>query len=164
MKTRTGVLFLAAMGLSACGSTPTDRGLSGAGIGATTGAVLGAVTGMSVVQGVVLGAAAGGLTGALTRKDQINLGEPAWKQHGTATSTSHDSAARPVAAADNQTVRDIQIALARAGLYRGPVDGISGPQTQAAIRAYEQQQGLLVDGRATPPLLEHMRQHHLADR
>ena len=59
---------------------------------------------------------------------------------------------------------DIQIALARAGLYRGPADGISGPQTRAAIRAYEKQQGLPVNGRATPALLEHMRQNHLADR
>jgi hypothetical protein len=152
-------MLLAAMGLSACGSTPADRGLSGAGIGATTGAVLGAVTGMSVVQGVVLGAAAGGLTGALTRKDQINLGEPAWKQHRTAA-----SAAPAAAAPGNRTVLDIQVALARAGLYHGPADGLSGPKTRAAIRAYQRQNGLLVDGRASAALLAHLRQRHLADR
>jgi hypothetical protein len=35
------------------------------------------------------------------------------------------------------TVVEVQSRLARAGYYHGPIDGIMGPQTRRAIRAYE---------------------------
>jgi len=35
------------------------------------------------------------------------------------------------------TVVEVQRGLARAGYYRGAIDGIMGPQTRRAIRAYE---------------------------
>ena len=44
------LLLAAALGLSACGSTTGDRGLSGAGIGAAAGTALGAVTGLGIVE------------------------------------------------------------------------------------------------------------------
>jgi hypothetical protein len=34
-------------------------------------------------------------------------------------------------------VLEVQRGLARAGYYHGPIDGIMGPQTRRAIRAYE---------------------------
>ncbi len=34
-------------------------------------------------------------------------------------------------------VVEVQSRLARAGYYHGPIDGIMGPQTRRAIRAYE---------------------------
>jgi hypothetical protein len=58
--------------LSACGTDPTDRGLSGAGFGAGIGVLGGPV-------GVVVGAAAGAAAGAMTRPDQIDLGKPVWR-------------------------------------------------------------------------------------
>jgi hypothetical protein len=74
------VAALAALSLSACGTSQTDRGLSGAGIGAATGAVIGGVTGGSVGTGAVVGAVVGGVVGATTTKDDINLGKPIWKK------------------------------------------------------------------------------------
>jgi len=145
---------IAAIVLSGCGSTPQERGASGAGLGAGAGAVIGAVTGVGVVHSAVIGALAGGLTGAVTTKDQINMGEPAWKRGQTAQPVAAAGPA-PVAGGDS-TVRNIQAALAHAGYYGGPIDGVSGPKTQAAIRAYQKQHGLLVDGRPTPELLTHM--------
>ncbi len=73
--------FLAAIAflLAACGSTPQDRVLSGAGLAAAGGAVLGVVTGLTIVQGVVIGAAAGGLVGFFTDQGTIDLGKPLWK-------------------------------------------------------------------------------------
>lgn len=71
---------LAALSLSACGTSQTDRGLSGAGIGAATGAVIGGVTGGSVGTGAVVGAVVGGVVGVTTTKDDINLGKPIWKK------------------------------------------------------------------------------------
>ncbi len=139
---------VAAIILSGCGTTPTERTTSGAGIGAAAGAVVGAVTGLSVAQGAVLGAVAGGATGALTKKEQVNLGEPAWKQTNYSDQVP----------AGHQTVRDIQAQLLRLGLYDGRLDGLNGPQTRGAIRAYQQQRGLVVDGVASPQLLSYMTQ------
>ena len=72
--------MLATLTMAACGTSPTDRGLTGAGIGAATGAVIGGVTGGSVGTGAVIGAVAGGVIGATTTKDDINLGDPPWKK------------------------------------------------------------------------------------
>ena len=58
MSTRISILMVVAtLLLSACGTTPGDRGLSGAGIGA-----------------------AGALTGMATSPNAVNLGKPAWEQ------------------------------------------------------------------------------------
>jgi osmotically inducible lipoprotein OsmB len=64
--------------LAGCGSSTTDRALSGAGIGAGAGAATGAVTGGSVLGGAVLGGAAGAAAGGLTDEDDIDLGDPFW--------------------------------------------------------------------------------------
>lgn len=64
---------LCALLLSACGSTPGERALSGGAIGAGAGAATGALTGGSVLGGAVIGGAAGAATGALTDEDDIDL-------------------------------------------------------------------------------------------
>ena len=61
------------LALGACGSSRSDRALSGAGIGAGIGALGGAVTGGSPWTGAIVGGAAGAATGALTDKDDINF-------------------------------------------------------------------------------------------
>ncbi|MDR0840151.1 MAG: peptidoglycan-binding protein [Christensenellaceae bacterium] len=43
-------------------------------------------------------------------------------------------------------VRMAQTALARAGFSPGTIDGIFGPNTQAAVRAFQKAKGLTVDG------------------
>lgn len=50
-------------------------------------------------------------------------------------------------------VEAVQGALRDRGLYAGPVDGVSGPQTAAAIRAFEAASGRLQTGKATAPIL-----------
>ena len=59
--------------LAACGDTKTERGLSGAGIGAGVGAAGAALTGGSVLGGALIGGAAGAATGILTDEDDIDL-------------------------------------------------------------------------------------------
>ncbi len=71
--------IVAALALSACGETKSDRALSGAAIGAGAGAVGGAVLGGNPIGGAVLGGAAGAAAGALTDKDDVNLGKPVWR-------------------------------------------------------------------------------------
>jgi len=144
---RNAIVLASALVLGACGTTPQERGLSGAGVGAGAGAIVGAVTGLSVLQGALLGATAGGLTGALTNKDQINLGEPTWKKSGSSASAGDPA---------DQTIASIQSGLARLGYDPGQVDGAFGPKTERAIRRYQLDHGLLVDGRPTPELAAHI--------
>jgi len=51
-------------------------------------------------------------------------------------------------------VQAVQAALRDAGLYGGAVDGIAGPQTSAAILAFEERAGRNPVGAATPDLLD----------
>ena len=53
-------------------------------------------------------------------------------------------------------VARVQARLARAGYYAGPIDGVMGPRTRYAIRAYEYRHGLPVDGRIDGRLLARM--------
>jgi peptidoglycan hydrolase-like protein with peptidoglycan-binding domain len=70
----------------------------------------------------------------------------------------------PAASLDPQElVREIQLALAERGLDPGPADGVIGPSTRDAIRAYQAAVGLPVDGRATAALLEDLRARPLAE-
>jgi LysM repeat protein len=48
----------------------------------------------------------------------------------------------------NPQTAGLQVALRAQGLYRGPIDAISGPETVAAVRAFQQQEGLRVTGLA----------------
>ena len=50
----------------------------------------------------------------------------------------------------------VQSRLARMGYYRGPIDGIMGPETSFAIRAYERDHGLRMDGSINGPLMRSM--------
>ena len=65
--------MIAAALLAGCGTTPGDRTLSGAGIGAGIGLLAGP-------PGVLVGAAIGGAGGAVTDPDAVNLGTPVWRR------------------------------------------------------------------------------------
>lgn len=150
---RATLVAVCAVALGACGSLPEDRAISGAGIGAGAGAALGAVTGMSVATGALIGTAAGALTGVLTDQGQVNLGTPVWKRD------QQQAASAPVAAPAGHgasTVAAIQQQLNRLGYDAGSADGLAGPRTSAAIRQYQRDHKLLIDGRATPELFNHM--------
>jgi peptidoglycan hydrolase-like protein with peptidoglycan-binding domain len=47
----------------------------------------------------------------------------------------------------------VQRRLARAGYYRGAIDGVIGEGTRRAVAAYERNNGLSVDGRIDRQLL-----------
>lgn len=60
----------------------------------------------------------------------------------------------PVLAQNSGTVRDAQQALKDKGLYDGPVDGLNGPMTHAAVRKFQQQQNITPDGRIGPRTMD----------
>ena len=73
--------------LSACGTTQSDRALSGGLLGAGTGAVIGSVTG-SAVNGAIFGGLGGAALGALSSPRVLNLGKPLWR-HASASHRHH---------------------------------------------------------------------------
>lgn len=60
----------------------------------------------------------------------------------------------PAMAQGHAAIRDVQQALKDKGFDPGPVDGVNGPATKAAIRKYQQQQNLDEDGRLGPKTMD----------
>lgn len=58
--------------------------------------------------------------------------------------------------AQQALVAQVQEYLMLTGAYAGPADGITGPNTENAVKAYQAANGLPVDGRVTQSLLNHM--------
>jgi len=54
------------------------------------------------------------------------------------------------ASAGSADIAALQVAMRGVGLYPHPIDGISGPWTQGAVRTFQAQHGLTVDGIAGP--------------
>lgn len=52
------------------------------------------------------------------------------------------------------SVSEVQSALARAGYYRGTIDGSLGPATRNALKRYQRDQGLAITGRIDRPAIE----------
>jgi osmotically inducible lipoprotein OsmB len=67
------MLAIGSLTLSACGTSPGCRALTGAGIGAAGGAVVGALAGAPLT-GAAVGAVGGAAVGGLTTSNQINAG------------------------------------------------------------------------------------------
>lgn len=61
------------------------------------------------------------------------------------------------AANPDEIVRAVQDELKQIGFYSGPLDGLSGPQTQASIAAFERQAGRPETGQASVDLLVEIR-------
>jgi lipoprotein-anchoring transpeptidase ErfK/SrfK len=55
-----------------------------------------------------------------------------------------------------QTVFEAQLALARLGISPGSLDGLTGPQTRAALRAFQQEEQLPVTGELDAPTKERL--------
>ena len=155
MKTR--ILGAAALGLmvAACGTDPQERVAGGAAAGAATGAGVGALGGpVGALAGAGIGAAAGATTGAATDPSQVNLGRPLWEDPevrvpGTRTAQAGGGGR---SAADPQT-RQLQQALRDRGFDPGPIDGINGPQTRAAVMDYQRANNMEATGRPSQQML-----------
>ena len=92
---------------------------------------------------------------------------PPYPAHPEAYPAPATAPPAPAAASPSATVGVVEVAMVRevqADLQRrsydiGSVDGLLGPRTRAAIRQYQQRNGLLVDGMTSPALRDHMRSH-----
>ncbi len=66
----------------------------------------------------------------------------------------------PAFSQGSQSVRDAQQALKDKGFDPGPVDGVRGAKTRAAVRAYQTKQNLNADGRLGPKTLDSLGVQH----
>jgi peptidoglycan hydrolase-like protein with peptidoglycan-binding domain len=63
---------------------------------------------------------------------------------------------------EGPALRDIQAQLQAHGFKPGPIDGVLGPKTCTAVRAYQKAAGLPIDGVIDPKLQNHM--HFIAKK
>ncbi|MDZ7854070.1 MAG: peptidoglycan-binding protein [Halomonas sp.] len=86
--------------------------------------------------------------------------ETASSSQSTPASTQATTASRPAieTLSDRQGVAEIQRELNRLGYDAGPADGLMGSRTRSAIRQYQTDAGLAVNGHATSDLLKRLRQ------
>ena len=70
--------------------------------------------------------------------------------HDASINSAEDAARRAL-------LRDLQAALSQLGFYDGPVDGLDGPRTHAAVSTYQKAHGLDDTGEASYRLLQHVR-------
>jgi hypothetical protein len=73
--------LIGALALSACGTTPGDRAVSGGLLGAGAGAAVGSLAG-NAGAGAVIGGLGGAAVGAATDPCTLNLGDPFWRDNG----------------------------------------------------------------------------------
>ena len=117
-----------------------DRSEKGTAVGATGGALAGAVVGGPV--GAVVGAGVGGYAG-----HHQGFGDADNRARARTTRAGSVTAAPPAEAMyDTQLVRSAQQSLNDRGFNAGPVDGQWGPNTQAAVRDFQQANGLAQTG------------------
>lgn len=140
-----GIIAVVALGAltAACGTDTQQRaasgGLTGLGVGALVGGPIGAIVGGAV-------GAAGGW--AMPEGAETLALNAIHKEKSVSTTALNDvglgsgAASGSSQASQGRLVRDAQNELQHEGLYRGPVDGILGPETKQAIAAYQAREGL----------------------
>ncbi|MFV2091515.1 MAG: peptidoglycan-binding protein [Hyphomicrobiales bacterium] len=123
--------------------------------GAILGAGVAAISKGNVGTGALVGAGAGVLLGASRRPAPYYAPRRAYRPPPHVAPRPY----RPVVVLPrvSQLVADIQYSLTNLGYDPGPVDGLMGPGTRAAVRAYQRDAGLLITGRISKQLLKHIR-------
>ena len=124
-----------------------DRSEKGTAVGATGGALAGAVVAGPV--GAVVGAGVGGYAG-----HHQGFGDADDHRGGSVTSRPANDlrAGTPPADAmyDAQLVRSVQQSLNDRGFHAGAEDGQWGPNTEAAVREFQQANGIAQTGDLDP--------------
>jgi len=88
----------------------------------------------------------------VARVQQINLQSTGRKMGPDSRNQGDARSVNP----EQTLIAQVQEYLKLTGFYRGTADGIYGPRTQEAIKAYQKQNGLTVDGQVTKELLRTM--------
>lgn len=124
--------------------------------GAFGGAIIGGlITGRT--GGAVAGAVIGGLAGGAYEAEKRRNWRARRGRHTRQYRQSTQRRYRRPAPRRSGLVIEVQKELVVLGHDPGPVDGLVGARTSAAVREYQARHNLLTDGRISPQLLDHMR-------
>ncbi len=85
------------------------------------------------------------------------VGADPGQQRGSRDAGRFGDATASVTPEPSPLMRNLQAALAARGLYEGVPDGLFGPRTEAAIRAFQESANLIIDGRPSDALLARIR-------
>ncbi len=132
---RTGAVALVLLTAGCATWHDMDRSEKGTAVGATGGALAGAVVGGPV--GAVVGAGVGGYAGH--HQGFGDADDRARVRTGSMTAPAD-------AMYDTQLVRSVQQSLNDRGFNAGPEDGQWGPNTEAAVRDFQQANGIARTG------------------
>ena len=80
----------------------------------------------------------------------LNEATVAALDRSSATARNYPPYERLVATVGAVTTRAVQERLRRTGYYRGPLDGVWGPETRVAMERFQRDRGLRVTGTPTP--------------
>ena len=131
---RSSVTVLSLAVLASCATwREMDRSEKGTAVGATGGAVVGAAVGGPV--GAAVGAGVGGYAGHYEAGGPPSQ-SPSTSARGPAPASSYDA----------DVVRSAQASLRDRGYDPGSVDGVWGPNTETALRRFQQANGLTQTG------------------
>ena len=89
----------------------------------------------------------------MTESPNAQEGQPA---PSAALTPAPVTAVGAMSTTEKPTTEQIQQALQGAGLYSGKIDGDLGPRTKKAIRDFQEQNGLVVDGKVGPKTWQKM--------
>ncbi len=135
-----------------CVGNAVECAIVGGGLGGGLGAAFGGRKGART--GAAIGAGLGLLGGIENERRRNEARRPYVAPHRAAPVRTYRPRPRAVS---SQLTADIQYSLINLGYDPGPVDGVTGRNTRRAVRAYQDDNNLLVDGRVTNALLQHMR-------
>ena len=135
-----------------CSGSTAECALLGIGAGGAIGAAAGGQRG--ALTGLAIGGAIGAMQGMENDRRQTTT-RRVYRTYDPAPRRTYRPAPRRVVS--SQLTADVQYALTNLGYNPGPVDGVAGRGTAAAVRAYEADNGLLVTGSVTTQLLQHLR-------
>ena len=94
-----------------------------------------------------------------TTRPQSLFSTPSTPSTSSTATDTDDKKLRPLTSRSTlfkTVVMHVQVALLGRGLFDGPIDGVVGPKMRAALRKFQQEQGLLVTGTITPQTLDAM--------
>jgi hypothetical protein len=138
---RAGAIALVTLFAGCATWSEMDRTEKGTAAGATTGALAGAVVAGPV--GAAVGAGVGGYVG-----HHQGFGRPG---AGDAMAANrYDERTGPARGYDADLVRAAQASLNDRGFDAGPVDGVWGPGTEAALRNFQRANGMDATGDLDP--------------
>lgn len=136
-----------------CVGNAVECAIVGGGLGGGIGAAVGGRKGAKT--GALIGAGLGVLGGIENERRRQQAAPRRYvAPHRAAPARTYRPRPRVVS---TQLTADIQYSLINLGYNPGPVDGVTGRNTRRAVRMYQDDNGLLIDGRLTRALLQHMR-------